>query len=124
MAMLKTACAAALATAVLAGCALRAQEHSEVQSVRVPGGTLEQRQQQTGTAFRRLEQVRYETKLAEQDYLNAKAAYDRSKAEFDAASKAYSAARAREKAAEEQYQQGVRSVDELYGGGKSEPRPR
>lgn len=124
MAMLKTACAAALAASVLAGCALRAQEQSEVQSVRVPGGTLEQRQQQTGAAYRRLEQMRYETKLAEQDYLNAKAAYDRSKTAFDAASKAYSAARAREQAAEAQYQQGVRSVDELYGGGKSEPRLR
>lgn len=124
MALPKTAFAAALAASVLAGCALRVQEQSEVQSVSVPGGTLEQRQQQTGVAYRRLEQVRYEAKLAEQDYLNAKAAYDRSKAEFDAASKAYSAARAREKAAEEQYQQGVRSVDELYGGGKREPRPR
>lgn len=124
MATLKTACAAALAASVLAGCALRAQEQSEVHSVRVPGGTLEQRQQQTGAAYRRLEQMRYEAKLAEQDYLNAKAAYDRSKAEFDAASKAYSAARAREQAADRDYQQGLRSVDELYGGGKSEPRPR
>ncbi len=95
-----------------------------MQTARVPGATLEQRQRQTGAAYSRLQQVRYEKKLAEQDYLNAKAAYDRTKRELDGASTAYAAAQAREKAAEQEYERGMRSVDEIYGGAKSEPRPR
>lgn len=126
------ACAVLLAACAAGGCALRAQEHSEVQSARVPGATLEQRQRRTGVAYRSLQQVRYERQLAEQDYVNAKAAYDRArlaaeelKRETDIAGKAYAAAQARERAAEQEYERGMRSVDEIYGSGaKNDPRPR
>ena len=112
-----------LAATVLAGCAATAARQSDVSSVTVPGGTLEQRQRATGTAYRRLEQARYDSRLAEQDYLNAKAAYDRARSGLDAAKKAFDAAKAQEKAAEQDYERGLRSVDELYGG-RNEPRKR
>ncbi|HEY9445687.1 MAG TPA: hypothetical protein VIQ62_01315 [Burkholderiales bacterium] len=119
----------ALTAAMLAaGCALRAQEQMPVQSAQVPGGTLEQRQQRTGTAYRRLQQVRYEKRIAEQDLLNAQAAYesaqknaDELKRQSDAARKAYAAMQAREKEAEQAYELGIRSVDEIYRSGTKPP---
>lgn len=99
------------------GCALRSQQQSEVQSARVPGASLEMRQQQTGNAYRKLQEMRYEKRLAEQDYLNAKVAHERATRAFEAASKAYAEAQAREKAAEAEYERGLRSVDEITGGG-------
>jgi hypothetical protein len=121
------AAACALLSAALAagGCALRSQQQSEVHSAVSPGATLEMRQQQVGNAYRKLQDARYDRKLAEQDYLNTKAAHERTTREFDAASKAYTEARAREKAAEAEYERGLRSVDEVAGSGaKAEPRTR
>lgn len=119
----QAACVLVLAACAAGGCALRSQPQSEVQSAHVPGATLEMRQQQTGAAYRTLQQVRYEKRLAEQDYLNAKAAHERATRELDAASKAYAAAQTREKAAEADYERGLRSVDEISGA-KAEPRAR
>lgn len=93
---------------------------SEAETARAPAGTLEQRQRQTGVAYRALQQARHERRLAEQDYLNAKAAYDRVKREFDSANQAYATAQAREKAAEQDYERGLRAVDAVYGDG---PKP-
>jgi len=114
----------------MAGCALRAQEQTQVQSAQVPVGTLEQRQRQTGAAYRRLQQVRYEKRLAEQDLLNAQAAHesaqknaDELKRQADAARKAYAAAQAREKETEQAYESGIRSVDELYRSGTKPASP-
>jgi hypothetical protein len=119
---------AALLAACVAcgGCALRSVEASQVADAPVPGATLEQRQRQTGVAYRRLQEVRWEKHLAEQDYLNADAAYraaqtnaDALKRQADDAKKGYAAAQARAKAAEEAYERGMRSVDVLYpNGGK------
>jgi hypothetical protein len=122
----RTAACALLSVALMAGgCALRSQPQSEVHSAVSPGATLEMRQQQAGSAYRRLQDARYDRKLAEQDYLNAKAAHERTTREFDAASKAYTEAQAREKAAESEYERGLRSVDEVVGpGAKAEPRTR
>lgn len=119
-------CALLLSAALTAGgCALRSQQQSEVHSAVSPGATLEMRQQQVGNAYRKLQDARYDRKLAEQDYLNAKAAHERTTREFDAASKAYTEAQAREKAAEAEYERGLRSVDEVVGAGaKAEPRTR
>jgi len=111
----QTGCVLLLALCAGSGCALRSQPQSEVQSARTAGATLEARQQQTGAAYRTLQQVRYETRLAEQDYLNARAAHERATRELDAATKAYTAAQAREKAAEADYERGLRSVDEISG---------
>jgi hypothetical protein len=120
----RTAACALLSVALMAGgCALRSQPQSEVHSAVSPGATLEMRQQQAGSAYRRLQDARYDRKLAEQDYLNAKAAHERTTREFDAASKAYAEAQAREKAAEIEYERGVHSVDEMAGA-KAEPRAR
>jgi hypothetical protein len=114
-----------LAVLTTGGCALRSQQQSEVHSAVSPGATLEMRQQQTGSAYRKLQDARYDRKLAEQDYLNAKAAHERTMRDFTAASKAYSEAQAREKAAEAEYERGLRAVDEIAGAGaKAEPRTR
>jgi hypothetical protein len=120
----RTAVCALLSAALTAGgCALRSQQQSEVHSAVSPGATLEMRQQQTGNAYRKLQDARYDRKLAEQDYLNAKAAHERTTREFDAASKAYAEVQAREKAAAIEYERGVHSVDEMAGA-KAEPRAR
>jgi hypothetical protein len=113
-----------LAVLTTGGCALRSQQQSEVHSAVSPGATLEMRQQ-TGSAYRKLQDARYDRKLAEQDYLNAKAAHERTMRDFTAASKAHSEAQAREKAAEAEYERGLRAVDEIAGAGaKAEPRTR
>lgn len=118
----RSICAILLATSAASGCALRSEHQSEVQSAAVPGATLEMRQRQTGAAYRDLVQARYERRLAEQDYLNAKAAHERTTREFEAASKAYAAAQAREKAAEADYERGLRSVDDITRAGAKAAR--
>lgn len=131
-----TACirvAIALCCAVAAGCASRNQPApSSAPAVVAPGATLEHRQLQTGTAYRHLQQVRYELRLAEQDALNAEAAYEQAQKTADArkrdvelARKAHAAAQAREKDAALAYERGIQSVDEFYRtGGKPEPQPK
>ena len=109
----RAACGLLLATCAAGGCAVRSGQQSEVASARVPGATLEARQQQVSVAYRKLQQARYESRLAEQDYLNAKAAHDRTTREYDAASKEYAAAQAREKAVEAEYERGLRAVEEM-----------
>lgn len=118
----QAACVLLLGLGAAGGCALRSQPQSEVQSARTAGATLEARQQQTGAAYRTLQQVRYETRLAEQDYLNAKVAHERATRDLDAATKAYAAAQAREKAAEADYERGLRSVEEMSGAPGSRAR--
>lgn len=111
-----------------AGCAWRgAPPPSPVQSAAPAGSTLEQRQQRTGAAYRDMQQARHEKRLAEQDLLNAQAAYEAAqknaaalKHELDGARKAYAAAEAREKKSAQAYEAGLKSVDEVF----RNPAPR
>jgi hypothetical protein len=84
------------------------------------GQALLQGQYRAGVALRELDQARHDAKFAEQDVLNARdanavaqkeAAFR--KGELDAAEKALAAARARMKAAQQAYDDALRSVDAL-----------
>jgi len=99
----------------LTGCATRsAPPEAPVASASAARGTLEQRQRQTGAAYRDLQQARYEKRLAEQDVLNAQASFDTAQRTLDAAKKALAAATAREKKADDAYEAGLRSVDDAF----------
>jgi biopolymer transport protein ExbB/TolQ len=78
-------------------------------------------QQAAGTAYRELQQAQYESKLAEQDFLNAQEA-DRAaqqqaqerRRQLEAAKKAFDAAKAREADARKRYDQALTSVDRAF----------
>lgn len=77
-------------------------------------------QQRAGFANRQLEQARYETKLAEQDYLNAENAHraaqkraDEFKRQAETAKRALNAAQAKEAAARKAYENALNAVDQL-----------
>ena len=81
---------------------------------------IQRGQYRAGQAYRELQQAQYETKLAEQDVLNAEEAYRRTqqqndelKRQLEAASKALAAAKAREAAARQAYDKEVDAVDRL-----------
>ncbi len=106
------------------------RDSAHVQDASRPASALELRQQDTGVAYRRLQQVRYELRFAEQDWLNANAAYqaaqkstDELKKQAEAAQKAYAAAQAKEAQARAAYEQAIQAVDEAYrSGAASEKR--
>jgi chromosome segregation ATPase len=109
---------------LLAACAAPARDPAKVQDVGRNADALEQRQQRTGAAYRELEQVRFELKLAQQDWMNADAAYraaqntaNELKQQADKAHQALVAAQAREAQARAAYDQAMRGVDELYRSG-------
>lgn len=75
-------------------------------------------QYRAGQAYREWEEARYQSRLAEQDVLNLEDAYQRRareaaelKRQLDAAKKAFAAAKARETAARQSYEQAVKAVD-------------
>lgn len=110
--------------AMLAACSTVARDPAQVHDAGRQASTLELRQQQTGTAYRQLEQVRFDLKLAEQDWLNANAAYQRAqksadelKQQANAAHQALLAAQAREAQARAAYEQAMKAVDEAYQSG-------
>lgn len=77
-------------------------------------------QQRAGFAYRQLEQARYETKLAEQDYLNAEDAHraaqkraDEFRRQAETAKQALNAAKAKEAAARKAYENALNAVDQL-----------
>ena len=77
-----------------------------------------QAQEKTAAAYRDLTQAQYEAKLAEQELLNADAAYqsarkqaDALKQSVDAAKKKLDGARARESAARKAYEQATDAAD-------------
>ena len=101
--------------------ALSPQQPSSVQSASVPSDTLQERQQKTATAHRWLEQMRYEERLAEQDYVNAEAASQSAQKTAETlkhkaknAKAAYAAAQARTAEAKRGYDQAMHAVDELF----------
>jgi hypothetical protein len=72
-------------------------------------------------AYRQLQQAQYETKLAEQDYLNAEDARrlaqkraDELRREAETAKKAFDAVKAKEAAARAAYEKEVNAVDRLH----------
>jgi hypothetical protein len=84
-------------------------------------GVIQRSQQKAGAAFRELQQVRYEAKLAEQDYLNAEEANraaqkqaEERKRELEAARKALDAARAKEARARKAYDEALTAVDKAW----------
>ena len=75
-----------------------------------PGATLLPQQQRTSAAYRALEQARYESKVAEQDYVNAEDVYrdaqkraDALKSNLDKLARTRAAAREKEAAAAKVY---------------------
>lgn len=84
-------------------------------------GRVLQSQQRAGMAYRQLQQAQYETKLAEQDYLNAEDARrlaqkraDELRREAETAKKAFDAVKAKEAAARAAYEKEVNAVDRLH----------
>lgn len=77
-------------------------------------------QYRAGAAFRQLQQVQHEAKLAEQDYLNAQDAHraalhdDASKREVESTKRMLDAARAKVAAARKAYDKEVNTVDRLH----------
>lgn len=109
---------------MLTACSTVARDPAQVHDAGRHASALELRQQQTGVAYRQLEQVRYELKFAEQDWLNANAAYqaaqksaDELKQQANAAHQALLAAQAREAQARAAYEQAIKAVDEAYRSG-------
>jgi hypothetical protein len=84
-------------------------------------GAVLHSQQRAGMAYRQLQQAQYETKLAEQDYLNAEDArrlaqkrVDELRREAETAKKAFDAVKAKEAAARAAYEKEVNAVDRLH----------
>lgn len=82
---------------------------------------IQRSQLKTGAAYRDLQQAQYESKLAEQDFLNAqdtqRAAQkqaDDLKRQLDAAKKALDAAKAKEAQARKRYDEALGTVDRAF----------
>jgi len=82
---------------------------------------IRQKQQQTTTAYRALEQAQYEAKLAEQDFLNAREAHgaaqkqaDERKKQLDAAGKTLDAAKAKVARARKTYDDALTAVEQAW----------
>jgi hypothetical protein len=86
------------------------------------GDAVLKAQEKTAAAYRNLTRAQYEAKLAEQDFLNADAAYqparkqaDALKQSVDAAKEKLDEARARESAARKAYEQATNAADQQFG---------
>lgn len=82
---------------------------------------IQRSQVKTGAAYRELQQARYESKLAEQDFLNAQDAQraaqkqaDQTKRQLDAAKKSLDAARSKEALAQKRYEEALGGVDRAF----------
>lgn len=82
---------------------------------------IQRSQQKTGAAYRDLQQAQYESRLAEQDFLNAQDAQkaaqkraDEMKGQLDAAKKSLDAARSKEAAARKRYDEALGGVDRAF----------
>jgi len=103
----------------------QAQKPAPVDDLSGREGMVLQSQQRAGMAYRQLQQAQYETKLAEQDYLNAEDARrlaqkqaDELRRQAETAKKALDAAKAKEAAARAAYEKEVNAVDRL------QPKPQ
>lgn len=109
-----------LLACVASGAVAQTQKPAPVEDVSGREGAVLQNQQRAGIAYRQLQQAQYETKLAEQDYLNAEDARraaqkraDELRREAETAKKAFDAAKAKEAAARVAYEKEVNAVDRL-----------
>jgi septal ring factor EnvC (AmiA/AmiB activator) len=82
---------------------------------------IQRSQARTGAAYRELQQAKYDSKLAEQDFLNAQDAQkaaqkqaDDAKQKLDAAKKALDAARTKEAQAQKRYDDALSGVDRAF----------
>jgi exopolyphosphatase/pppGpp-phosphohydrolase len=82
---------------------------------------IQRGQLKTGVAYRDLQQAQYESKLAEQDFLNSQDAQkaaqkqaDDLKRQLDAAKKAFDAAKAKEAQARKNYDEALGAVDRAF----------
>jgi len=105
--------------ALLASAAAGAQVPVEDRTSREQA--IQSGQQRTGAAYRDLQQALYESKLAEQDFLNAQEASrmaqqhaDEMKRQLDAAKKALDAARQKETQARKRYDEALKDVDRAF----------
>ena len=101
--------------------AAHAQTPAPVDDLSGREGAVLHSQQRAGMAYRQLQQAQYETKLAEQDYLNAEEARrpaqkraDELRREAEAAKKMFDAAKVKEAAARAAYEKEVNAVDRLH----------
>jgi len=108
---------------LLAGLALAttAQAQAPVEDLTSREQAIQRSQQKTGAAYRDLQQAQYETKLAEQDFLNARDAQaaaqkqaDEMKRQLDAAKKALDAARSKVAQARKRYDEALGGVDNAF----------
>lgn len=109
-----------LLACVASGAVAQTQKPAPVEDVSGREGAVLQNQQRAGIAYRQLQQAQYETKLAEQDYLNAEDARraaqkraDELRREAETAKKAFDVAKAKEAAARVAYEKEVNAVDQL-----------
>lgn len=82
---------------------------------------IQRSQQASGSAYRDLEQAQYESRLAEQEFLNAQDAQaaaqkhaDEMKRQLDAAKTALDAARSKEALARKRYDEALGGVDRAF----------
>jgi hypothetical protein len=101
--------------------ALMAQAQAPVEDLTSREQAIQRSQQNTGAAFRDLQQAQYESRLAEQDFLNAQEAQiaaqkqaDEMKRQLDAAKKALDAAKAKEAQARKRYDEALGGVDKAF----------
>lgn len=98
----------------------QAQKPAPVENISGQEGALLQGQQRAGFAYRELQQAQYETRLAEQDYLNAEDANRAARMRADEfrrqaamAKKTLEAAKLKEAAARKAYENALNAVDRL-----------
>ena len=101
--------------------ALVAAAQAPVEDLSSREQAIQRGQQMTGAAYRELQQAQYESKLAEQDFLNAQEAgrvaqrhADEMKRQLDAAKKALDAAKLKEAQARSRYDAALSRVDEAF----------
>ncbi len=109
-----------LLACMASGALAQAQKPALVEDVSGRDGPMLQGQQRAGIAYRELQQAQYETRLAEQDYLNAEDANraarkraDEFSRQAEAAKKTLDAAKVKEAAARKAYENALNAVDRL-----------
>jgi len=100
---------------LLGAVAVPAQQPAPVEDMRARENAVQRAQQQAGAAFRKLEQSQFETKLAEQEFVNTEHEAKAWRARLDAARQARDAARAREEQSRKAYEAALQEVDRVFG---------
>jgi len=100
---------------LLVAAAVSAQQPAPVEDARARENAVQRAQQHAGAAFRKLEQSQFETKLAEQEFVNTEHEARAWQARLDAARQARDAARAREEQSRKAYEAALQEVDRVFG---------